>query len=186
MPTATQILQEQAGILGRWPFVLVLGVLPALCEELAFRGFILSGLRRRFRPWTAIFLSSFLFALYSMNVFQFAPHFVFGSVLALLTMRCGSVLPAVVFHLIWNTLIVGPLFYPEVFAVLPDFGGEAMSPRMWWVVPACLSAAALGLAGIWYLGGAPQASAAVEEDRAESLPRPGAGKAKDLTPQAPS
>ena len=53
-------------------------MLPALCEELAFRGFILTGLRRRFRPWTAVFLSSFLFALFQMNVFQFADHFVLG------------------------------------------------------------------------------------------------------------
>jgi sodium transport system permease protein len=86
-------LLGRAWVPGPWTFIVVVGVLPALCEELAFRGFILSGLRRRFRPWTAIFLSSFLFALYQMNVFQFVPHFVFGSVLAFLVVRTGSVLP---------------------------------------------------------------------------------------------
>ena len=59
-----------------------MAVLPALCEELAFRGFILTGLRRHFRPWTAVFLSSILFALFQMNVFQFVPHFILGVVLA--------------------------------------------------------------------------------------------------------
>src|SRR5262249_30246445 len=41
----------------RLRYFLALAVLPALCEELAFRGFILTGLRTRFRPWTAILLS---------------------------------------------------------------------------------------------------------------------------------
>src|SRR5262249_34133401 len=44
-----------------WQYLLIVVVLPAVSEELAFRGFILRGLRRRFRPWTAILLSSFLF-----------------------------------------------------------------------------------------------------------------------------
>jgi sodium transport system permease protein len=179
---------EPLAVGGRWAFVAVLGVLPALCEELAFRGFILSGLRRRFRPWTAIFLSSFLFALYQMNVFQFAPHFVFGSVLALLVVRSGSVLPAIVFHLVWNACLLVPTFYPEVFRLfLPGSGGDAeeLLRAGWWLVFLCAALAALGLVGLWYLGQVRE-TGVPEEGRAESLSRPGAGKAKDLTPQAPS
>jgi sodium transport system permease protein len=90
-----------------WLAVLSLVVLPAVCEELAFRGFILTGLRRRYRPWAAIGLSSFLFALYHMNVFQLLPTFLLGVVLALLTVRSGSVVPAMVLHLLHNGLLVG-------------------------------------------------------------------------------
>jgi sodium transport system permease protein len=90
-----------------WQPALVIILLPAVCEELAFRGFILSALRRRFRPWTAIFLSSFLFALYHINVFQLIPTFLLGVVLGLLTSRSGSVLPGMVLHLLYNTLLVG-------------------------------------------------------------------------------
>src|SRR6185312_15950448 len=42
-------------------YFLVMAVLPAFCEELAFRGFILMGLLRAFRPFTAVLLSAFLF-----------------------------------------------------------------------------------------------------------------------------
>ena len=64
-------------------------MLGAVSEELAFRGFILSVVsKRRFKPWTAVFISSFLFALSQMNVFQFVPHFVVG--LAGLSGRCTS------------------------------------------------------------------------------------------------
>ncbi len=92
-------------------------VLPAVCEELAFRGFILSGLCRRFRPWTAILLSSFLYALYQMNVLQVLPHFLLGIVLALLVLRSGSIGGAIVFRLVWESLLWGPLLLPRLFPV---------------------------------------------------------------------
>ncbi len=163
---------------GTWEFALVLGVLPALCEELAFRGFILSGLRRRFRPWTAVFLSSFLFAVYQMNVFQFLPHFVFGSVLAFLVVRAGSVLPAFLFHLAWNVLVLGPAFFPQ---------GEAVASALvaWPVALGCLVLAAAVLGGLWYLGGRPE-SAPGPGVRSEAHPLPGVAVSKDVTSQAPS
>jgi sodium transport system permease protein len=93
-------------------------VLPAVCEELAFRGFILSGLSRRFRPWTAILLSSFLYALYQMNVVQVLPHFLLGVVLALLVLRGGSLAGAIVFRLVWELLLWGPLLLRDWFPVV--------------------------------------------------------------------
>jgi sodium transport system permease protein len=110
-----QVLQDN-----KWGAVLVFAVLPSLCEELAFRGFILSGLRRRFTPWNAIWLSSFMFALYPMNVFQFLPTFLLGAVLGLLTVRSGSIWPAVLFHLLHNGLLV-------VSTWLTDLAGETTS-----------------------------------------------------------
>src|SRR6185437_8060702 len=80
-----------------WQALVVFAFLPAVCEELTFRGFILTGLQRRFRPRTAVLLSSFLFSLMQMNVFQFVPTFLVGVILAYLTTRCGSILPAILF-----------------------------------------------------------------------------------------
>jgi len=88
-------------------YLLVLAVLPAIAEELAFRGFILTGLRRRFRPGMAVLVSSFLFALYHFNVFQFVPSFVLGLVLGILAVRSGSILPGILFHLLHNGLLLG-------------------------------------------------------------------------------
>jgi sodium transport system permease protein len=88
-------------------YLLVLGVLPAVAEELAFRGFILTGLSRRFAPGTAIVFSSFLFALYHFNVFQLLPAFVLGLVLGTLAQRTGSVLPGMLFHMLHNGLLIG-------------------------------------------------------------------------------
>jgi sodium transport system permease protein len=99
--------QVSAGATGAGWAVLSIVVLPAVCEELAFRGFILTGLRRRFRPWTAILLSSFLFALYHLNVFQLLPTFLLGVVLGLLAVRSGSLWPPMLFHFLHNGLLVG-------------------------------------------------------------------------------
>lgn len=88
-------------------------ILTALCEELAFRGFILSGLRRRFRPWTAALLCSVLYAVYQMNVLQALPHFLLGVVLALLVLRSTSLAGAIVFRLVWEVLLWGPLLLRE-------------------------------------------------------------------------
>ncbi len=96
-----------------WQTLVVFAILPAVCEELTFRGFILTGLQRRFRPRTAVLLSSFLFSLMQMNVFQFVPTFLVGVVLAYLTTRCGSILPAMLFHVLYNALLLSPaLLWP--------------------------------------------------------------------------
>jgi sodium transport system permease protein len=142
-PGAAREVQQGLASVNPWIMLLVLGVLPALCEELAFRGFILSGLRRRFRPWTAILLSSFLFALYRMNVFQFVPHFAVGMVLALLATRGGSVAPAVLFHIVWNLLLLAPVLFPEVLAPVGTVSQQALcSPPILAVLVGSLLAAA--------------------------------------------
>jgi sodium transport system permease protein len=117
-----QPLVKELGTLGAeaetaawWQPLLVFGLLPAVLEELAFRGFILSGLRRRLPLWSAILLSSFLFALYHMNVFQVLPAFILGIVLGLLAAWSGSVLPGMLFHLLYNGVLLG-------VALLPRFG----------------------------------------------------------------
>jgi sodium transport system permease protein len=87
--------------------VVALALVPALCEEIAFRGFILTGLHRRLRPRNAVLASAFLFALYHLNVFLFLPTFGLGVVLGLLTVRSRSVLPAMLLHFLHNVLLLG-------------------------------------------------------------------------------
>jgi sodium transport system permease protein len=129
---AMSVGPEINSLLGPGLYLLVMAVLPAMCEELAFRGFLLSGLSRRFRPWTAILLSGLLYALYQMNVFQAVPHFLAGVVLALLVVRTGSVLPAMVFHLVWNVLLIWPALQPGVLKHITDalFDRPLLGPGM--------------------------------------------------------
>jgi sodium transport system permease protein len=139
-------LREQGQEAGGQPlriaslYMLVFAVLPAVCEELAFRGFILTGLRRRFRTGTAIVISSVLFAVAHMNVFQFLPTFVLGLVLGVLAVRGGSVLPGMAYHLIHNGLLIGLTCAEQLFGV-PEV---LMTPLVrFFLVSLCVSLAAL-------------------------------------------
>jgi sodium transport system permease protein len=88
-------------------YLVTCAMVPAICEELAFRGFLLSALHRGFRPRNAILLSAFLYSIYHMNVFLLAPAFFLGVVLGLLTVRSRGVIPALLFHFLHNAALIG-------------------------------------------------------------------------------
>jgi sodium transport system permease protein len=89
-----------------WQAVLAIAVVPAVCEELAFRGFILSGFGRSGRMWLPIVMSAVLFGLMHQIPHQIFNASLLGLVLGLLVVRSNSLLPAVAFHVIYNSLQV--------------------------------------------------------------------------------
>jgi membrane protease YdiL (CAAX protease family) len=142
---------DAAKLAAAWPLLMVFVVLLPVCEELAFRGFILSGLQRRFSPWKAVMLSSFLFGLYHMNMFQFIPAFLLGLVLGLLAARTRSIWPGVLLHALHNGLFLGSLF-PEPLLRSLGFEGESLPLIDWlrWIVCALCAPPALYI--LWRLG----------------------------------
>jgi sodium transport system permease protein len=82
-------------------------LLPAICEELAFRGFILSGLQHQRRDLTAILLSALLFGFLHVLLSLFQQLFnatLLGIILGLLAVRSGSLFPGILFHFLNNSL----------------------------------------------------------------------------------
>jgi sodium transport system permease protein len=88
--------------IGVWLPLLAFAVAPAVCEELAFRGFILSGMQRSGRTWLPIILSSVAFGVVHMIPQQVFNAILLGIVLGILAVRSGSLIPGVVFHLLFN------------------------------------------------------------------------------------
>jgi sodium transport system permease protein len=89
--------------------LLLFAVIPAICEELAFRGFILTGLERGHRARSAIVMSALLFGFMHVLLSLFQQLFnavLLGLVLGLLAVRSKSIVPGVVFHMINNGLAV--------------------------------------------------------------------------------
>ena len=91
--------------------ILGFAVVPAVCEELAFRGFILSGLTqpsdRRTARATAVALSALLFGLTHLALSlpqQFVPSTLLGLILGTLALGSRSLGPPLVFHIVNNTL----------------------------------------------------------------------------------
>jgi sodium transport system permease protein len=145
------------------PPLVAFALLPAICEELTFRGFILTGLLRRLRPRNAVLLSSFLFALFHMNVFQFAASFLLGVVLGLLTVRSKSILPAILFHFLHNALLIVGMYLVNGASsqTMPDLTG------VFWIVMigVCL---VTGVGTLWWLYRKPYV--AIERELARRSP----------------
>ncbi len=79
---------------------------PAICEELLFRGAILSGLRSRLKPWAAILAVGLLFGIFHISPFRIPVTALLGMVLAYLTLRTGSIFPAMMVHFMNNSFAV--------------------------------------------------------------------------------
>ena len=80
-------------------------LLPAVLEEMLFR-FIPMKLLGKRSPRAFMIVSPLLFALIHLNLFQIPYALFAGAALAFLTLATGSVLPAILLHLINNTLSV--------------------------------------------------------------------------------
>jgi sodium transport system permease protein len=97
--------------------LLAFAVAPAVCEELAFRGFILSGMQRSGRPWLPIVMSSVTFGVVHMISQQVFNAMLLGLVLGLLAVRSRSLLPCIVFHFLFNgSQVLLARVDPDVFA----------------------------------------------------------------------
>lgn len=79
----------------------VVAVMPALCEELIYRGVLFQGYRKS-GALTAVLLTAFLFGMMHMNLNQFCYAFVLGVLFAFVREITGSILPAVLLHIFVN------------------------------------------------------------------------------------
>lgn len=86
--------------------VFVLAFLPAVCEELIFRGVILSGLRKNMSDMSAIALSAFMFALMHGSLQQLVYPFLLGLIFGLIVVRTGSTFASMLIHFTNNFLVI--------------------------------------------------------------------------------
>jgi membrane protease YdiL (CAAX protease family) len=89
-----------------FPTLVAMALLPAIAEELLFRGVLLRSLATLLHPAAAIAISAAVFALYHLQLGQMVTTFMLGLALGLLTLRARSVVPAMFVHLINNSIAV--------------------------------------------------------------------------------
>jgi membrane protease YdiL (CAAX protease family) len=77
---------------------IALVVAAPILEELLFRGVMLDGLLKRYRPLTAILVSSTIFGLAHLNPWQFVTAFVMGCFAGWVYFRTQSVGPCILIH----------------------------------------------------------------------------------------
>lgn len=89
-----------------WLVLLAFAGAPALCEEIAFRGFILSGFCRGGRIYIAMVFSSLAFGVMHLIPQQVFNASLLGLVLGLMCIRSRSLVPGIAFHFMFNGLEV--------------------------------------------------------------------------------
>jgi len=136
------LFEDLAAYDGPADFVLLLvlvGVVPAVCEELLFRGFVQAGLLREFESAPkAIVVGALVFAGFHLNPWRLLVLLVIGLYLGFLAQRSASLLPAMLAHALNNVLSMS-------LAELPDAWREPLVLSSWSHAGAagCLIAAAL-------------------------------------------
>ncbi len=81
--------------------LLFMAVMPAVSEELAFRGFLYSAYQKS-APWKGVLFSALCFGLMHLNLNQFSYAFVIGIAAALLVYITNSLYPAILLHFFYN------------------------------------------------------------------------------------
>lgn len=83
--------------------LLLVGVLPALCEEFLHRGILLQGTKHiGFKK--SILISSLLFALLHFNIEQVSYAFVIGLILGFVSVVAKNIWPAIIIHFVNNSI----------------------------------------------------------------------------------
>ncbi|MDR1728327.1 MAG: ABC transporter permease subunit [Acidobacteriota bacterium] len=108
-PVPTQLLEQFSGELVPqgvpfWQMLVFIAVLPGVCEELAFRGTLLYGLRRRFHPALVAVVAGVIFGLFHVDYFRIAQTSFLGVVLAGIALLTGSIFPGMLLHIGNNAL----------------------------------------------------------------------------------
>jgi len=145
---------------------LTAGLAPA-CEEIAFRGYLLSALRARLSDRAALLAGAALFAAMHLNPVSLPGLFLLGLLFGWLALRSGSVWPAVVAHATNNAI-----------SSLLALGGTRQGP-----LRAGEAAGAVWLLALGLLGFAASAHAYL---RATPDPPPAAEAVVPLDPAAPA
>lgn len=96
--------------------IMLVAVLPAICEELFFRGV----LQRLFiqisrRPWVGIIITAILFSAFHGQFFGFFPRVLLGVLLGAIYWYSGSIWPAILGHFVNNAIQVVMVYQDKSF-----------------------------------------------------------------------
>jgi len=137
-----------------WLIFVTSALVPAICEEFFFRGFVLSAFRSRLHTTRAVIYSALLFGVFHvvngsvLSIERFAPTAILGLALGFLAVRSGALWPGILLHAIHN----GLLFWLTRFnqSELAQWLGSDTEhfPTTW--IMASVGSIAIGMAALYF------------------------------------
>lgn len=129
-----------------------LALVPAICEELFFRGYLQTAFRAEMSTRWAVVLSSLLFGLFHVIVRdalffeRFAPTCFLGLILGLVCVKTGSLWPGMLLHSLHNGLLLTISSYTTQLKAMGIGNSEQQHlPTVWLVVAGTVAIVAGGL-----------------------------------------
>jgi sodium transport system permease protein len=150
--------------------LLIVALLPAVCEELVFRGVLLQAFERTGRMWRAVLVSALVFGAFHLSfetAIRFLPTAFLGVLLAYVVWQTRSIFTGMLMHLVNNAAVVLLVSTPALRERFADASGQppwllvAVAPFVLW-------------AGLQLLPRRPDTPDAAAGAGAEPLLRPGA------------
>ena len=115
-PESTENTQMAFDVLMEQPFilvVLVMTIMPAIGEELYFRGLIFGSLRHRYPAVWAIVISSFIFGVFHLSLVKILPTGMLGACFAYVAYKSGSIYIGMFLHFFNNFVSMLSMKYPQ-------------------------------------------------------------------------
>lgn len=106
---------------GWWGSFMKVAIVAPVIEELIFRGLILYGLLRNYKPHTAIIVSALLFSLFHLNPWQIPATMVLGLLLGWIMFRTKNILLAIAGHSLNNFMVLLTTTYWEQISTFSVF-----------------------------------------------------------------
>ncbi len=137
--------------------IATLALIPAVCEELFFRGFLINTLQKNSASWTRpMLISTFIFAAFhvivdqSLTLERFPATFLLGLVLCGIRLSSASIFPGMAMHAISNGLLLSLKELDPVFRFIGlnlNIENESSLPTWFLITSALISVIGAGL--VW-------------------------------------
>lgn len=104
------VISDQRSVLVLVIQLIAYVVAAPVMEEMIFRGVIYGKLRKEFSAAVSVLITSVLFALIHDSGIQITYAFLMGAILCLLREQYGTVIAAMIFHMVFNLFGSGLVF----------------------------------------------------------------------------
>jgi len=99
------------------------GIMPGVCEELVFRGFMQPAFEERGTK-RAVVLVSLLFALLHGSTLGFPVQFALGVIMAVLLVVTDSIYPGIIFHAVYNSAAMVLMYVQNQMGMVASVPGQ--------------------------------------------------------------
>jgi hypothetical protein len=113
--------------------LLVIALIPAIGEEMTFRGVLQQGLARKMNPHIAIVISAAIFSFIHFQFFGFLPRMFLGLLLGYMFYITGSLWTSILMHFVNNATAVVVYYLNNKGTISVDAEHFGEAPNSWMV-----------------------------------------------------